>query len=73
MIMERSVEKLTDKIREETQKPNSNFGKLPEKGLQFEMNGLRYEVTYVDKALGKFHARLARPKKKKKKKGGNHG
>jgi hypothetical protein len=72
MIMERSVEKLTDKIREESQKPNPHFGKLPEKGLQFEMNGLPYEVTFVDKALGKFHARLAKPKKKRKKRG-NHG
>ena len=37
------------------------IGKLPSKGATIELNGLKYKITYVDKIMGKFHAKILKP------------
>jgi len=36
------------------------IGKLPNKHQIIQVNGLQYKVTFVDKALGRFHAKIQR-------------
>ena len=42
---------------------HSTIGSLPEKKDEFELRGLCYVVTFVDKQRGIFHAKLKRPEK----------
>lgn len=57
-----TLDELKEKIKEmEGKTTHSVIGRLPEKGQKITINGLNYTITYVDKALGKFHARIIRP------------
>ena len=59
----KTLQETMNEIEEEKGASHHIIGKLPTKMQVIEINGLKYEVTYVDKIVGRLHLKLMRPKK----------